>query len=185
MAKIEILKGNMKVAMIDGFVPPYEYFMTKRKILEKKGPSVWGVLHRYSPKCMLSENRLLLFFEALIRNYRLNHCQDNYLFYDNNRPFKCREFTLTTKHNWDSIENTTYRTIFTKYLPVLKHEFRNQELKGLPNYTQNIIIYNPKCKTHKQCAFGWIGNFDFNVKKQSEYLDYKSFKRTWEKILLE
>lgn len=171
--------------MVDGFVPRYEYFMKNRKSLEKKSPLVRGVLHRYSPKTKLSENRLLLLFDALLRAYRMSHCQNIYHFYDNNRPFECGELTLTTKQNWKSIENTVYRGIFKQYLPVLEREFKHHESKGFLNYTQNIVNYDPQCESCRKCALGWIKYFNFDVKKKNQYLDYASFKDAWEKILQE
>lgn len=185
MTKVEVIKGNNKIVMIDGFVPPYEYFMANRKILEKRGPLVWDVLHRYSPKYRLTENRLLLFFDVLIRAYRLNYCQDKYHFHDKKRPSECSEFVFTTKQNWHSIENTVYRNSFTKYLSILEKEFRNQESKGFRNYAQNIIVYDQTCKFQKNCVFGWIGCFNFNIKKHNAYQNYQSFRRIWRKILLE
>lgn len=185
MTRVEVIKENCRIVMIDGFVPLYEYLMANRNSLEKKGPLVYEVLHRYSSTSQISENRLLLLFEALLRTYRLNHCQDNCHFYDNNRPFECNEFMLTTKQNWHSIENTVCRTLFTKYLPILEKEYRNHESKGYQNYAQNILIYDPTCEFNKKCAFGWIRYFNFYTKKKNEYLNFSLFKRTWENILLE
>lgn len=183
MTKIEVTKGNKKIIMVDGYVPPYEYFMTNRKTLKKKGPLIWDVLYRYSPKCKLNENKLLLFFDALLRAYRIDCCYAGYHLFNKKRQYNCSEFTFTTKQNWHSIENTVYRRSFSEYLPSLKKEFRKQELEGFINYTQNIVIYYPICKFWQKCAFGWINYFGFHIKKYNEYKDYHSFRKSWRKIL--
>jgi hypothetical protein len=143
------------------------------------------VINRYPATTELSENKLLRFFEDLVRYYRLENCRQKYNIKDFSRPHNCSEYMFTTNQNWHSIENVVYKSFFAKRLPILRKELAKAQQKGLHNYAQNIIVYSPVCPVYKKCSLGWMKPLNFYMKPKSEYIDYKSFVKTWEGILLE
>lgn len=193
MARIEVIDGNIKGVLIDGYMPGSSYLqkIDWMKILDEKLPSseeyryhfkknIYGQFIKPGKKPPKDSTRTNI-YRNLIKNLRKEFCPYN------GEP--CSQFQHPVKgtHSIErmiSFERKEVRDV--SWFPI-KREIEKSLSEGKGDYIFHFAYLDLNrenyCPIFEKCSTNWMETMGFKTKKEEDYADFEAYKKAVETLL--
>ncbi len=206
MGRVRVNLGDTTALMIDGYVPPYEYF-SQLDWSELRQTREGGLIpqrfyytsfYRYlRADAEPSDTAAVHLFTNLVEACRYTFCpyraspvvpepRAYYPRYRRHPP--CRYWFRTTGTNPQSAEVGSFKHSQPELLARLEPEYRADETAGRDRYIQNVVVYPTgpglDCEFADDCSALWMAWGGLQEKPRALYADYQVFVDAWRDLLV-